>query len=241
MKLRDKVVIVTGGANGIGRAICLRFAEEGARVVVADIDESLAGEVADSLPGEAMALHMDVSSREQVRAGVEKVVEQMGKLDILVNNAGIVTFASFEECSEELWDKTIATNLKGTFLCSQAAIPHLKQSRGTIINLTSVAAKTGGVAAAPPYGASKAGISALTLNLAGEMASHGVRVNGIAPGVIDTNMTNSPAHDKVKQSIPLGKAGTPEDVAACALFLASEDARHITGEIIDVNGGLLMD
>ena len=188
-----------------------------------------------------MALPMDISQKDQVREGVQKVAEQMGQLDILVNNAGIVTFASFEECSEELWDKTIATNLKGTFLCSQAVLPQLKETRGTIINLTSVAAKTGGVAAAPPYGASKAGISALTLNLAGGMAPHGVRVNAIAPGVIDTNMTSSPAHDKVKKSIPLGKAGTPEDVAACALFLASEDARHITGEIIDVNGGLLMD
>jgi 3-oxoacyl-[acyl-carrier protein] reductase len=132
--------------------------------------------------------------------------------------------------------------MKGPFLCAQAVLGHMKSRRsGCIINMSSLAAKTGGVAAGPPYAASKAGVSAMTIGLARAVAAHGIRVNAIAPGVIDTQMTASPAHDPVKAQIPLGSVGQPEDVANCALFLASEEARHITGEIIDVNGGLFMD
>ena len=142
-----------------------------------------------------------------------------------------------------MWDRILDVNLKGTFLCCQAALPSLKErGRGAaIINMTSLAAKSGGMAAGPPYTASKAGISALTIGLARSLAPHRIRVNGIAPGVIDTDMTRSPMHDRLTELIPLGEKGAPEDVARCALFLASDDARHITGEIIDVNGGLFMD
>ena len=241
-RLADRTALVTGGGNGIGEAIAMLFAREGAKVAVADIDEQAATETIKALPTDGIAINMDVSSKEEVAKGLEKAIDHLGHLDILVNNAGIVTFANFEDCSEELWDRTLDINLKGTFLCSQAVLPHMKQrGSGIIINLSSVAAKTGGVAAAPPYGAAKAGISALTLHLARAMAPNGIRVNAIAPGVIDTAMTASPAHDEVKAQIPLGKTGQPEDIANCALFLASDEARHITGEIIDVNGGLLMD
>ena len=132
--------------------------------------------------------------------------------------------------------------MKGTFLCSQAVLPHMKaRGQGALINMTSLAAKTGGVAAGPPYAASKAGVSALTIGLARAVAAHGIRVNAIAPGVIETAMTDSAEHAPLKAQIPIGHTGQPEDVANCALFLASDEARHITGEIIDVNGGLFMD
>jgi 3-oxoacyl-[acyl-carrier protein] reductase len=241
-KLDGRIALVTGGGRGIGQAICRLFAQQGARVAVADIDPQTARETAAALPCAAMALEMDVTSRAAVHAGVAWVLERFGQLDILVNNAGYVTFSTIEDCTEELWDRIVDINLKGTFLCAQAVVPHLKQRRqGTIINLTSLAAKTGGAAAGPPYAAAKAGVHTLTIGLARYLAPYRVRVNGIAPGVIDTDMTRSPHHDQLTAQIPLGEKGRPEDVAHCALFLASDDARHITGEIIDVNGGLFMD
>jgi 3-oxoacyl-[acyl-carrier protein] reductase len=141
-----------------------------------------------------------------------------------------------------MWDRILNVNLKGTFLCCQAALPHMKARRkGSIVNMTSLAAKSGGLAAGPPYTASKAGVSALTIGLARAAAPFGIRVNGVAPGVIDTDMTRTPMHDRLTEQIPLKEKGRPEDVAHTVLFLASDDARHITGEIIDVNGGLFMD
>lgn len=240
-RLQDKTAFITGGARGIGRAIARRFIAEGARVAVADLDlEGAQDSVGTDL--NSMACRLDVSDRGQVRDAVDAAISHLGHLDILVNNAGYVAFCTFEDCSEELWDRTLAVNLKGTFLCAQAVVGHLKARRsGAIVNLTSVAAKSGGLAAGPPYAASKAGVSALTIGLARELAPYGVRANGIAPGVIDTDMTRSAAHDAMTTSIPLGHKGSPEDVAAGAVFLASEEARHITGEILDVNGGLWMD
>lgn len=241
-KLEGKVALVTGGGRGIGQAICRLFAREGARVAVADIDPGTARETAQGLASEGLALEMDVTVKTAVHAGVARVLDRFGHLDILVNNAGYVTFSTFEDCSEELWDRIVDVNLKGTFLCAQAVLPHLKERRqGAVINLTSLAAKTGGAAAGPPYAAAKAGVLNLTIGLARYLAPYRVRVNGIAPGVIDTDMTRSPHHDQLTAQIPLGEKGRPEDVANCALFLASDDARHITGEIIDVNGGLFMD
>lgn len=207
-----------------------------------DIDPETARKTADELPTSGMALEMDVACKTAVQAGIAEVLDQFGQIDILVNNAGILTFCTFEDCTEELWDRMIDVNLKGTFLCAQAVLPHMKDRRqGVILNMTSVAAKTGGMAAGPPYAAAKAGIYTMTLGLARAMAPHGIRVNGIAPGVIETAMTQSDAHADLLAMIPLGEMGQPEDVARCALFLASDDSRHITGEIIDVNGGLFMD
>lgn len=241
-KLTGKTAMVTGGGRGIGRAICQLFADEGARVGVADIDPQSAGETAGQLATDSCVLEMDVASKPSVDAAVEQALKQLGRLDILVNNAGVLTYRSWEDCGEEDWNRVVDTNLKGTFLCAQAVLAHMKERReGAIVNMTSVAAKTGGQSVGPHYAAAKAGICALTFGLARFMAPHRVRVNGIAPGVIDTPMTAASKHDDLVAQIPLGAKGRPEDVARCALFLASDDARHITGEIIDVNGGLFMD
>lgn len=241
-RLEGKTALITGAGSGIGRAIAQVFAREGARVAVADIDAESALITLESLHTEGLVVEMDVSSKYAVSAGVGQAIETFGQLDILVNNAGKVSFSSFESCSESDWNEIIDTNLKGTFLCSQAILPHMKaRSSGVIINLSSLAGKTGGLAASPAYAAAKAGVSSLTFSLARVLAPHGVRAVGISPGIIDSPMTASPAHDLMKSQIPLGKVGQAEDVANCALFLASEEARHITGEIIDVNGGLYMD
>jgi len=244
-RLRAKTALVTGGGRGIGEAICRAFAAQGARVAVADIDPAAADATVGVLPGdEGLAVEMDVASTDSARKGVERAISCFGHLDILVNNAGFVTYTTVDDCSEEVWDRILAVNLKGTFFCAQAAAGHMKdRGSGTIINMSSLAAKNGGLAAGPPYAAAKAGILTLTITLARALAPHGIRVNGIAPGIIDTQMTRglSPDHAELARQIPLGEKGTPEDVAHCALFLASEEARHITGEIIDVNGGLFMD
>jgi NAD(P)-dependent dehydrogenase (short-subunit alcohol dehydrogenase family) len=241
-KLAGKTALITGGGRGIGRAISLLFARQGARVAVADLDPRTAQQTAAELPTPGLGLQLDVTKKSQVQEGVAQVLAQLGQLDILVNNAGYVTYSTFEDCSEETWHLILDINLKGTFLCSQAVLSHMIGRRqGAIVNLSSLAAKSGGLAAGPPYAAAKAGVTALTIGLARYLAPHRVRANAIAPGVIDTAMTRSPQHDKMAATIPLGEKGQPEDVANCALFLACEDSRHITGEIIDVNGGLYMD
>lgn len=239
-KLQHKTALITGGGRGIGRAIAECFAREGARVAIADMDPDAARATAVAIG--ALGLEMDVATKASVLAGTSRVLDEFGSIDILVNNAGYLVYTTFESCSEADWDRMVDVNMKGPFLCAQAVIPTMKARRqGVIINMTSLAAKTGGLAAGPPYAAAKAGVLTLTIGLARALAPHGIRVNAIAPGVIDTAMTAAPQHDQLKASIPLGCAGQPEDVAHCALFLASDDARHITGETIDVNGGLYMD
>lgn len=239
-KLQHKTALITGAGRGIGRAIAECFAREGACVAIADMDPDAARATAAAIG--ALGLEMDVSSKASVRAGTHRVLDEFGSIDILVNNAGYLVYTTFESCSEADWDRMVDVNMKGPFLCAQAVIPSMKARRqGVIVNMTSLAAKTGGLAAGPPYAAAKAGVLTLTIGLARALAPSGIRVNAIAPGVIDTAMTAAPEHDQLKASIPLGGAGQPEDVAYCALFLASDDARHITGETIDVNGGLYMD
>lgn len=241
-RLQDKTALITGAGSGIGRAMAQVFSREGARVAIADIDEKAARETLEIIGGNGMVLKLDVSSRREVQQGFVSVIETFGHLDILVNNAGCVSFSTFEESTEEDWDRVMNVNLKGPYLCCQAVLAHMRSRKtGVIINLSSLAAKSGGLAAGPSYAASKAGVSALTISLARTLAPHGVRVVALAPGIIDTPMTSSGRHDQAKQQIPLGAAGKPEDVANCALFLASGEARHITGEILDVNGGLWMD
>ena len=239
-KLQHKTALITGAGRGIGRAIAECFAREGAHVAIADMDPDAARATAAAIG--ALGLEMDVSSKASVRAGTRRVLDEFGSIDILVNNAGYLVYTTFESCSEADWDRMVDVNMKGPFLCAQAVIPSMKARRqGVIVNMTSLAAKTGGLAAGPPYAAAKAGVLTLTIGLARALAPYLIRVNAIAPGVIDTAMTAAPEHDQLKASIPLGGAGQPEDVAHCALFLASDDARHITGETIDVNGGLYMD
>ena len=243
-RLAGKTALVTGGGRGIGEAISRRFAAEGARVAIADIDPDTAATTSAELPTEGMSLQMDVSDTRAVKEGVDRVVSQFGHLDILVNNAGYLHYTSVPDCSEEEWDKIVDINLKGTFFCAQAALAHMvPREQGVLMSMSSLAAKNGGLAAGAPYAAAKGGIFTLTITLARYAAPHGIRVNAIAPGVIDTPMTRglSADHADLAKTIPLGEKGHPDDVAACALFLASDDARHITGEIIDVNGGLFMD
>ncbi len=241
-RLRGKVALVTGAGRGIGQAIAQTLAAQGAHIAAADVDIDSVQRLAAHLPTESIALGMDITSAAAVRNGVEQTVEHFGQLDVLVNNAGYLVFTTYEDCTEEVWDRIVNVNMKGTFLCCQAVLQHMKaRGQGAIINMSSLAAKTGGVAAGPPYAASKAGVSALTIGLARSVAVYGIRVNAIAPGVIDTAMTDSAAHAPLKAQIPIGHVGQPEDVAHCVLFLASDEARHITGEIIDVNGGLYMD
>ena len=244
MILKDRTAIVTGGGQGIGRAICGIFAEEGATVVVVDIDANRAGETARQLNEKgypARSVRTDVSVGAEIDALVDGAVKDYGRVDILVNNAGLALFRSVELCTEEEWDRVMAVNLKGPFLLAKALLPAMKAQRsGAVINLASVAGKTGGVVSGAPYSVSKAGIECLTKSLARELAPHGVRVNAIAPGIIDTALTAH--HDQsFVDAIPLGGKGEPRDVAEAALFLASDRSRHITGEILDVNGGLLMD
>ncbi len=239
-KLQHKTALITGAGRGIGRAIAECFVREGARVAIADMDPDAARATAAAIG--ALGLEMDVSSKASVCAGTHRVLDGFGSIDILVNNAGYLIYTTFESCSEADWDRMVDVNMKGPFLCAQAVIPSMKARRqGVIVNMTSLAAKTGGLAAGPPYAAAKAGVLTLTIGLARALAPYLIRVNAIAPGVIDTAMTAAPEHDQLKASIPLGGAGQPEDIAHCALFLASDDARHITGETIDVNGGLYMD
>ena len=242
-KLQHKTALITGAGRGIGRAIAGCFVREGARVAVADIDSKYRPRHGrrDRARGVGIGNGRVVQSLSP-RRHEPQVFDEFGQLDILVNNAGYLVYTTFESCSEENWDRMVDINMKGPFLCAQAVIPHMKARRqGVIINMTSLAAKTGGLAAGPPYAAAKAGVHTLTIGLARALAPDQIRVNAIAPGVIDTAMTSAPEHDQLKASIPLGCPGQPEDVANCALFLASGDARHITGETIDVNGGLYMD
>jgi 3-oxoacyl-[acyl-carrier protein] reductase len=244
MKLKDRTAIVTGGGQGIGRAISHAFAAEGAKVVVADINMDTATQVAEELRSygtDSLAVRTDMGRAADIQELIRQTVERFQGVDILVNNAGLALFRSVELCTEEEWDRVFAVNLKGPFLLSKAVMPFMKsQRRGAIVNLASIAGKTGGVVAGAPYSASKAGIECLTKSLARELAPYRARANAIAPGIIDTALSANHPPSFV-EAIPLGEKGRPEDVAACALFLASDDSRHITGELIDVNGGLLMD
>jgi 3-oxoacyl-[acyl-carrier protein] reductase len=253
-RLNGRVALVTGCGQGIGRAIALRFAAERASVVcndvVADRAETIAGKV-QGCGGTALAVAGDVSNREHVDALIQSAVDRFHALDILVNNAGIYRLTPaglgpVEADTEESWDRVLAVNLKGVFLMSRAALAVMKQrSYGRIVNLGSLAGKTGGVVSTASYSVSKAGVICLTKCLAREGASFGITANAIAPGQIDTDMTaqvlQRRSRSELERAIPLGRLGTPDDIAAAAAFLASEDAQYITGEVLDVNGGIDMD
>lgn len=245
MKLKDKVSIVTGGGRGIGRAICLALAEEGSDVVVGDLNIQLAervGEEIKSFNREALPVECDVSKKKQVNHMVEAAVEEFGKVDILVNNAGILTVSSTEGLPEEEWNRLIDVNLKGVFLCSQAVIKLMREkSSGRIINIASCAGKIGALTAAINYSTSKAGVIGFTIHLAKELAPYRINVNAVAPGFVDTALIESYSREKIINATPLGRLGKPEDIARAVVFLAGEESDFITGEILDVNGGIVMD
>ncbi|HNW39680.1 MAG TPA: 3-oxoacyl-[acyl-carrier-protein] reductase [Candidatus Omnitrophota bacterium] len=246
MRLKDKVALVTGGARGIGRAIALTFAREGADIVVADVNLEVAQKTAleiESLGRRAMALAVDVTNYEAVEEGVNKILDKMGKVDILVNNAGITKDNLLLRMSIADWDAVINVNLKGTFNCIKAVTrPMIKQRSGRIISIASIIGLMGNAGQAN-YAASKAGIIALTKTVAKELASRNVNANAVAPGFIQTEMTAKLPEDikkKMQEAIPLGTLGTPEDVANVCLFLASQESSYITGQTITVDGGMVM-
>lgn len=242
MKLKNKVAIVTGAGRGIGRAIALALAKEGAKVVVNSLHEDHAKSVANEIKkkgGVALPVAGDVSSSMDVKAMFSAAVKKFKKIDVLVNNAGIVHFEPFTKITEKEWNKTISVDLKGTFLCSQAAAKVMKKG-SKIVNIASIAGVVGFPQLAP-YCASKGGVIELTRELALELAPD-IYVNCIGPGVIETDMTKDLLADKKARegllaSIPMGRAGKPEEIASAVVFLASDDSSYMTGQTIFIDGG----
>jgi 3-oxoacyl-[acyl-carrier protein] reductase len=243
------VAVITGGGQGIGKAMAEQFAAEGASIMIGDIDpnvgQSTAEEIAAVASGKIGFIKADVKKRDEIFHLVESTQQEFGKVDILVNNAGICSLTGIEEMTEQEWDDMLNINLRGVFFCSQAVTPIMKlQKAGTILNMASLAGKVGGVVVGPHYAASKAGVICLTKSFAKALAPYGVRVNAISPGPIETAMTADwPADMRANfaKQTPLGRIAQAEDISEAALFLVSDGARHITGEILDVNGGLIMD
>ena len=243
MRLKDKVAIVTGAAGGIGRAIAERFAAEGAKVLIGDIADEAGQAAAKAIGKGALYVHADTGSKKDAEALVAAAVKAHGRLDILVNNAGIVHAADFLEVSEEDFDRVLRVNLKGYFLCGQAAAKQMvKQGGGgSIINMSSVNA----ILAIPniaSYVVSKGGVNQLTKVMSLALVDHGIRVNGIGPGSIATEllkkvMVDEAARAKIMSRTPMGRAGDPAEVASVALFLASDDASYLTGQIVYPDGG----
>ena len=249
MNFKGQVALVTGAQRGIGKAVAEAFAREDARVILNDAcnEEDLVKTANDlsTSEGQCLAMRADVSQSDQVQNMVSQVEKRFKRLDILVNNAGIIRRGSIETVTEQEWSRVIDVNLKGTFNCCKAAADvMIKQRSGKIVNVSSIAGKTGDITSAPGYGPSKAGIDSLTKTLARQLAAYGIHVNGVAPHAIETDMSAEWSPEKrraIIDSIPLKRLGQPQDVANAVLFLASDKADFITGEIIDVNGGFLMD
>jgi len=249
MKLDNKTAIVTGSRRGIGRAIALALAKEGANVVVSDISQEDCEKVVNEVKGlgrRGLALKCDVTSKADVEVMVTRTVAEFGKLDILVNNAGIIAFKPFLELTDEDWDNLMNVNLRGQFICAQVAAKEMMKNKwGRIINIASIS--SGGCGIAFPlvahYTASKGGVIALTEALALELTSQGTNVNAICPGAIDTDMAkgvkDSGELERVLIRIPKGRLGQPEDIANLAVFLASEESDYISGSAIVIDGGWL--
>lgn len=246
-QLADRVALVTGAGRGIGLAIARAFAKQGADVVVADLHEESAARVAEEirrLGRSALALEVDVAQPEQVVAMAERVVARFGRIDILVSNAGISQQDDFLDMPVEAWDRVIAVNLRGVFLCGQAVARRMTRTGGgSIVNIASQRAVTPGRRQAA-YAASKGGVQTLTKAMALDLAPHGIRVNAIGPGPVMTDLTSARFADPTEREeflrrVPLGRLGEPDDIAGAAVFLASDEARWVTGHCLFVDGGWL--
>ncbi|MDD5084885.1 MAG: 3-oxoacyl-[acyl-carrier-protein] reductase [Candidatus Omnitrophica bacterium] len=244
--LKDKVAIVTGSAQGIGREIALRFAEEGAKLALCDLNEEALSKTASEIgskTSQCIKLRADVTNPDDVEAVVKKTLDTYTKIDILVNNAGITKDNLLVRLSPEDWDLVLSINLRGTFLFTKAVSrPMMKQRSGTIINISSIIGIMGNAGQAN-YAASKAGVIGLTKSVAKELASRNIRANAIAPGFIKTAMTDKipeEMRNEMLKLIPLGRLGEPKHVADLAVFLASELADYVTGQVIQVDGGMVM-
>jgi 2-hydroxycyclohexanecarboxyl-CoA dehydrogenase len=246
MGISGRNAVVTGGASGIGRAIALRLAREGADVAVLDVDVAGAGRVAGELGAlgrRTVGLECDVASAASVAAAVERVRSALGPVHILVNDAGIASFVPVMEMAEAEWDRMIAVHLKGTFNCTRALLGDMVRARwGRVVNVASVAGLSGGGAGLAHYAAAKAGIIGFTKSVAAEMGPHGVTVNAIAPGLIDTPLLDRAGMPQeirriIVERAPVHRLGTPDDVAAACAFLVSEEASFVTGQVLSPNGG----
>ncbi len=243
--LENRIAIVTGAAQGIGRGIALMLAESGAKVAVVDISDKIddVAKIIRNLGSSALALKCNVADHEEVRKASEKVLSEYGKVDILVNNAGIYPFKPFVEMTEEDWDKVMDVNVKGIFNFTKAVLPQMiKRNYGKIINLSSVAGEELGYANLVHYSASKSAIFGFTRSLALEVAKYGINVNSICPGAIETpgatGEISKEFYEQIRSSIPLGRWGKPKDIANLVIFIVSEYASYITGQCIIIDGGL---
>jgi 3-oxoacyl-[acyl-carrier protein] reductase len=247
MTLKDKVAIITGGAQGIGKAIGLRLAGEGANLVLSDVMEdsvkATAAEIAQQKNVQAIGVKGNVSQFTDCEKLVDASLDKFGRIDILINNAGITRDNLLMRMSDEEWDAVLSVNLKGVFNCTKAVVrPMMKQRSGRIVNIASVVGLMGNAGQAN-YSASKGGVIALTKTCAREFASRNILVNAVAPGFIRTRMTDALSDEqkkKLTELIPLGRLGEPEDVAKVVLFLCSEDSSYITGHVVSVNGGMYL-
>jgi len=242
-RFAGKIALVTGAARGIGRATAERLAAEGARVVMADVDGAAAAEAADALPGGGFAVRVDVADAQSVKAAVAEVLSRTDGIDVLINNAGIVRDATLAKVTDQMWQSVIDVNLSGTFHLTREVAPLMvARGRGAIVNAASVVGVYGNFGQTS-YVASKAGVIGMTRVWARELGKKGVRVNCIAPGFIATDMTASMRADvlaSMKEHTPLGRLGRAEDVAAAYAFLASDDAAFINGQVLGVDGGLVV-
>ena len=251
MMFPEEVAWVTGSSTGIGAATAVALAEAGCRVAVhynrSEVEAREVVERISSSGGEAMLVGGDVANAGEVKRMAGEIEERYGRLDVLVNNAGsLIERRKLEDMTEDLWDRVMDVNLKSVFLCSKAVLPALKrQGRGRIINMTSVAARNGGGPGSAAYATAKGGVSTLTRAMAKELVGEGILVNGVAPGIITTpfheRFTPPEMRERMTAGIPIGREGTPEEVARAVVFLASPAADYLVGEIIEVNGGQLMD
>ena len=246
MNLKNRVAIVTGGGQGIGKKICLRLAENKAKVAVFDVNEELSQEVVKKIKakgGDALAVKVDVAKHEEVNEATRQVIDKFKGIDILINNAGITKDSLLLRMKEEDWNRVLQVNLNGAFNCLKAVLRYMmRQKYGRVVNISSIIGIRGNIGQAN-YSASKAGIIGLTKSAAREVGRYGITVNAVAPGFIDTAMTrrlNKEAVDAIISQVPLQRMGKPGEVASLVTYLVSEKAAYITGEVIKIDGGMAM-